>query len=98
MVDVYETSTSGIRIRVRLVALACCIQNPRYTMDDEAETYKLWRIRKTVMQVSEVQWRIVGKMRTIVKNRVVRFVYNVLPVYKWRIRLYIISLSRIYSS
>ena len=23
-------------------------------MDDEAETYKLWRIRKTVMQVSFV--------------------------------------------
>lgn len=22
-------------------------------MDDEAETYKLWRIRKTVMQVSK---------------------------------------------
>jgi len=23
-------------------------------MDDEAETYKLWRIRKTVMQVCEI--------------------------------------------
>lgn len=23
-------------------------------MDDEAETYKLWRIRKTVMQVREL--------------------------------------------
>lgn len=27
-------------------------------MDDDAETYKLWRIRKTVMQVSEVMFRI----------------------------------------
>lgn len=24
-------------------------------MDDEAETYKLWRIRKTVMQVSDIR-------------------------------------------
>lgn len=27
-------------------------------MDDDAETYKLWRIRKTVMQVSEVMFCI----------------------------------------
>lgn len=25
-------------------------------MDDEAETYKLWRIRKTVMQVTAIEY------------------------------------------
>ena len=27
-------------------------------MDDEAETYKLWRIRKTVLQVRKLDYRI----------------------------------------
>lgn len=41
-------------------------------MDDEAETYKLWRIRKTIMQVF---WHFEPAQKPIFYNKIV-FLFN----------------------
>lgn len=43
-------------------------------MDDEAETYKLWRIRKTVMQVIPLN---IGFLKTDLINVVYSFAMTV---------------------